>query len=287
MRSLLCETVTGRTTADLVAARDAAFGVDMVELRVDGVTDLDVARLLLNRKLPVIVTCRPQWEGGHFTGTEQDRRRILARALELDADYVDIEWRSLRHHQGNAGFDELIEEDGLRVVLSLHDFGGVPDDLGVRAHAMSETGAGVIKIAVTPSKLTDMLPLLDIARKGNAVVIGMGGTGLPSRLLASRFGSLWTYGGNAVAPGQIPASRMLNEFRFRAIGPETVLYGVAGPDAIDSPIVGAQNAGFAAASIDAVCIPLPTVDAGDAEQFADALGIRLEPATNYQLPTTD
>jgi hypothetical protein len=51
--------------------------------------------------------------------------------------------------------------------------------------------------------------------------------------------------------------------------------------------VGAQNAGFAAASIDAVCIPLPTVDAGDAEQFADALGIRLEPATNYQLPTTD
>lgn len=281
MPSLLCETVTGRTTAELVAARDAAIGADMIELRVDGITDLDIQRVLLNRRLPVIVTCRPEWEGGQFAGAEDDRRRILARALELGADYVDIEWRAVQ--QGNTGFNEMIQEDGLRVVVSSHDFAGVPDDLTARAHAMSAAGAGVIKLAVTPATLTDTLPLIDIARKGNAVVIGMGAAGVPSRLLASRFGSHWTYAGRGVAPGQIPASRMLHDFRFRAIRPDTTLYGVIGNDAVDSPIVAAQNAGFMAASIDAVCIPLPTADADDAETFAHALGIRLI----FPMPTDD
>ena len=39
--SLLCETVTGRSMADLRAARDAAVA-DMVEVRLDGIADLDV-----------------------------------------------------------------------------------------------------------------------------------------------------------------------------------------------------------------------------------------------------
>ena len=44
--SLLCETVTGTTTAELVAARDAATRADMVELRLDGVTDPDISQVL-------------------------------------------------------------------------------------------------------------------------------------------------------------------------------------------------------------------------------------------------
>ena len=56
---LLCETVTGTTTAELVAARDAATRADMVELRLDGVTDPDIAQALHGRRVPVVVTCRP------------------------------------------------------------------------------------------------------------------------------------------------------------------------------------------------------------------------------------
>ena len=37
----------------------------------------------------------------------------------------------------------------------------------------------------------------------------MGNAGVVTRLLASRFGSRWTYAGNGVAPGQVPAARML------------------------------------------------------------------------------
>ena len=67
----LVETVTGRTMAELIAARDAATRADMVELRLDGVEDVNVRGALSGRRLPVIVTCRAAWEGGHFDGSEE------------------------------------------------------------------------------------------------------------------------------------------------------------------------------------------------------------------------
>jgi 3-dehydroquinate dehydratase / shikimate dehydrogenase len=265
MRSLLCETVTGDTVAQLVAARDAAAEADMLELRLDGVKDLDVERALHGRRRPVIVTCRPTWEGGRFAGSEEERRQVLASALALGADYVDVEWK--------ASFDDVVRTSPAKVVISSHDFAGVPADLCERVRAMRATGASVIKIAVTAARLSDTLALLEIARGGDAVVIGMGDAGVPSRLLATRFGSRWTYGGNGIAPGQVPVARMVEEFRFRSITGQTALYGVAGEGALKSAIPGRRNAEFAAAGVDAVCVPLPAGNAADIQTFADALGI--------------
>ena len=122
--SLLCETVTGTTTAELVAARDAATRADMVELRLDGVTDPDISRVLHERCVPVIVTCRPRWEGGRFDGSEEERRRLLTSSLESGAEHVDIEWRA--DFATSSGHPH-------RVVVSSHDFAGVPDDPGASA----------------------------------------------------------------------------------------------------------------------------------------------------------
>ena len=92
----LCETVTGRSMAELLAARDAATArPTMVELRLDGVANLDVARALHGRRVPAVVTCRAMWEGGRFDGTEDERRAILAGALDLGAEFVDVEWRAV------------------------------------------------------------------------------------------------------------------------------------------------------------------------------------------------
>jgi 3-dehydroquinate dehydratase/shikimate dehydrogenase len=270
--SRLCETVTGQSMAELRAARDAATAGDMVELRLDGVVDLDVAAALHGRRCPAIVTCRPAWEGGRFTGSEEERHGILARALALGAEHVDVEWAAL-HVGHQPGFADLVQRDPARIVLSSHDFDGVPSTLDSRVRDMRACGAGVIKVAVTARQLTDTLPLLDIARDGNAVVIAMGDAGMASRLLASRFGSAWTYAGNAVAPGQIPASRMLDEFRFRAVGPRTRLFGVASSGAMHSLSPALHNAAFAAAGLDAVYVPLQTTAFEDFLQFASALGI--------------
>src|SRR4030095_2204410 len=95
---------------------------------------------------------------------------------------------------------------------------------------------------------------------GNAVVIAMGDAGMPSRLLASRFGSRWTFAGNAVAPGQIPGAREVHEFRFRAIGPDTAIYGVVGDNVVHSMSPVLHNAAFEAEPLDAEYEPLRAAD---------------------------
>src|SRR5581483_7384679 len=261
----LVETVTGRTMAELIAARDAATRADMVELRLDGVEDVNVRGALAGRRLPVIVTCRASWEGGHFDGSEECRKAILLEALEAGAEYVDVEWR--------AGFRDVIARAPSRVVVSSHDFGGVPADLASRAVAMRQTGAAVVKVAVAAAKLSDGLVLRPIAAAGDAVVIAMGDAGFPSRLLAARFGSRWTYSGAAVAPGQVPAARMLDEFRFHAITSATALFGVVGNNVMHSMSPAMHNAAFAAAGINAVYAPLRAADFEDFLTFADAMGV--------------
>jgi 3-dehydroquinate dehydratase/shikimate dehydrogenase len=261
----LCETVAATTTAGLIAARDAAVDGDLVELRLDGVAAPDVAGVLAGRTKPVIVTCRASWEGGRFDGSEEERRMILGQALSLGAEFVDIEWR--------AGFSELVERAPERVVLSSHDFAGMPDDLDTRVRAMRATGAGTIKIAVTALRLGDTLRLPPIGADGDAVVVGMGDAGIVTRLLPRRFHSKWTYGGNAVAPGQLPVSRMVHEFRAREVGPATRVFAVVSPNALHSRSPAMHNAAFRDAGIDAVYVPLAAPDFDDFLAFANAFGV--------------
>ena len=82
-KPLLCVTVTAATTAELRQRRDAVADADLIELRLDTVSDPSVAGALAGRRCPVIVTCRPVWEGGGFKGAEEDRKQILADALNL------------------------------------------------------------------------------------------------------------------------------------------------------------------------------------------------------------
>ena len=70
-KPLLCVTVTGATTAELRAKRDAVGDADLIELRLDSVSDPNVAGALAGRRTPVIVACHPTWEGGAFGGSEE------------------------------------------------------------------------------------------------------------------------------------------------------------------------------------------------------------------------
>jgi 3-dehydroquinate dehydratase/shikimate dehydrogenase len=261
--SLLCETVTGPTMQALIEARDRSVA-DMVELRLDGAADPDPAGAVAGRRVPVVVTCRAAWEGGSFRGSEDERRRLLAGAVGAGADYVDVEWR--------AGFDDVVGMAPERVVLSAHDFDGVPADLPGQARAMRASGAGHIKVAVAARGLSDTLPLAEIGRAGGAVVVAMGAAGLPTRLLPAWYGSAWTYAGNAVAPGQVPARRMLDEFRFRE-ATDAAVYGVLGGSAEHSLSPVMHNAAFHAAGERAVYLPLAAADFADFERFATAVGL--------------
>ncbi len=269
--SRLCVTVTGATTAELRNRRDAAARADLVELRLDTVRDPNAAGALAGRQCPVIVTCRPVWEGGHFSGSEEERQRILLEAWDLGADYIDVEWQ--------APLDALMAHTaGRRVLLSLHDFDGVPADLPARAQAMRTRGAEGIKLAVTPRTLSDCLRLREIPSQPSApgvvVVLGMGPRGAPTRILPSRFGSAWTYAGPLREVGQLDADTLLDGFHFKSLNDHTSIYGIVGGSVAHSVSPSMHNAAFTATGIDAVYVPLPAVDADDFIRFGRSIGIK-------------
>lgn len=267
----LCVTVSAATTAELRAKRDAVADADLIELRLDSVRDPDVAGALAARRRPVILTCRPAWEGGGFDGSEETRARILSDALALGAEYVDVEWRA-----GFAG-DLLARTAGRRVVLSLHDFERVPADLGAQVEAMLATGADIAKAAVRANCLADCVPLRDLGaragRDGRLIVLAMGEYGAASRALASRFGSPWAYAGSQPGIGQLTADSMLVDYRFRSQTASTAIYGIVGGSVAHSVSPAMHNAAFRAAHVDAVYLPLPAVDADDFLTFGRAFGI--------------
>jgi 3-dehydroquinate dehydratase/shikimate dehydrogenase len=264
----LCVTVTADTMAELRTRRDHVVDADMVELRLDTVKDPSAAAALAGRKKPVIVTCRPKSQGGHFQGSEEERRTILSEALALGAEYVDLEW------QGSC-LDLMERTGGRRVVLSHHDFTGVPADLTAMAQAMLSTGAEVVKLAVTASRLGDCLTLRTIGKNTRVPMslIAMGEAGIASRVLATWMGSCWTYAGDGVAPGQISERLMQDEYRFRRIGARTGLYGILGKPVSHSVSPVMHNAAFRAAHIDAVYVPLAAADFEDFTTFAEAAGL--------------
>jgi 3-dehydroquinate dehydratase/shikimate dehydrogenase len=277
--SRVCVAVTGRTMTDIRQNRDAvesAGGADLVEMRLDTVDRPDVAAALAGRRGPVIVTCRADWEGGHFKGSEEERRRILEDAIALGADYVDVEARA-------AFAGPLIRSrQGRGVILSSHIFGSTPDDLEERWTALRGSGAEIAKLAVESRSLCDTLRLMMLAgpRPSESssgapghVLIAMGDAGVASRILASRIGNAWTYAGDNVAPGQVSLARLLNEFRFRELGPDTAVYGVVGNPVMHSLSPVMHNAGFRCLGIDAVYLPLLAADAADFLTFARGLGL--------------
>jgi 3-dehydroquinate dehydratase / shikimate dehydrogenase len=267
-RPLLVVTVAAPTMAELRRQRDAVVSADLVELRLDVVDEPDVAGALANRRTPVIVTCRAKWEGGHFEGSELERRRILDCAVQLGAEYVDVEFK--------AGFArELIASTGgKRIVVSTHDFEGVPEDLIDRVRSMRGMGAEVVKVSVMARSLADNLRLLQLERMPNTALIGMGPAGIPTRVLAAHFHSCWSYAGDGHAPGMIAASRMLEEFRFRDVTDRTQVYGVVGSPLSHSISPAMHNAAFRAAGADAVYLPLVASSAEDFTMFATALDVR-------------
>ena len=266
--SRLCATVAARTMSDLRLRRDAQAGADLVELRLDGVSGVDVAGALADRRRPVVATCRPAWEGGGFAGSEAERRRILLEACRLGAEYVDVE------HRSEFADDVLAARDGRGVVLSFHDFEGVPADLEERYRAMRGTGAEVVKIAAAVGSLSESLRIMTLGSGDeHRVLIGMGTAGIPSRVLAGRFGSCWTYAGEGVAPGQIELDRMQRLYRFPALSDSTAVYGVLGAPIGHSLSPAMHNAGFREAGIDAVYLPLEAADVDDFLRFARAVGL--------------
>ena len=264
----MCVTITGADVAAMRAARQAAEAdADLVELRLDTMARPDPEGALADRRKPAIVTCRPRREGGHFEGSEEERLRMLERAHAAGAEFIDLEWdanaASLRESRRNGG-----------LIVSRHVFDRTPSDAAAMLDDLRARGGEVAKLAVATGRLSDLQALLGVTRDdASSIVIGMGPAGVASRVLAKRFHSRWTYTGPNVAPGQMPVSRLLREFRFRRISADAAVFAVLGHPVVNSLSPAMHNAGFAALGLNAAYVPLDTPDLEGLRDLAAALGL--------------
>src|ERR1051326_358520 len=181
-RVRVCVPVCAKSFADMetACARARELG-DVVELRLDCVEDNDVLPRLqsLTGKDagPFILTFRPSEQGGH---------RVLSRA-EREAFWKG-DWDASRTALADIESDLVCDKDASfidgpfdwsRVIVSHHDFNGVPADLEEIYKRLARSLADVVKIAVQANDITDCLPvfnLLDRAHKENRnlIAIAMG-----------------------------------------------------------------------------------------------------------------
>lgn len=181
-----------------------ASEADMIEVRLDLVEGdpMEVMRSIRSAtNLPLIATNRWRAEGGNFGGSERERIDLLISASKY-ADFVDIELRAELS-------DELLGRIDKPAIVSYHDFTRMPSPEELRSTLceISEKGASIAKIAVTPGRLRDNLTLLELLFEADTplCVIAMGELGRHMRAIAPIYGSVLTYGyvSESTAPGQM------------------------------------------------------------------------------------
>lgn len=256
----ICVSLTETTTAALVDRMvDLAEQADLFEIRADLVSDLDLLMLLRVKTKPLLLTCRPVSEGGQWPDGDPGRRLKLLEGAKRGFDYIDVELRSNL-------LEVMIEKSGRGLIVSYHDFEGVPQDLDAIYAAMAARGADIAKIAVTPRSIAELARFLDFAGRAallprpSLIPIAMGPLGIVSRVMAGRYGAPFTFAcvarGAEAAPGQIPLAELAHTYRVRKVTTATRLFGVVGQSVTRSLSPAIHNAGFGAREIDAVFVPL-------------------------------
>ena len=201
----------------LVAIKEANRWADLIELRIDYLKGMKLALLLENRKKPFIVTNRKKEEGGRYKGGERKRLSVLREAIDLRADYIDVELATERSFLR----DLVRNKKETQIILSFHDFRKTPSikELQKLFGQMVRLGADVVKIVPFARSWEDNLNILSLipfakGRKQKIVAFCMGEKGKTSRIISPILGAAWTYGSldenRASAPGQLTI-RELND----------------------------------------------------------------------------
>ncbi|KAH1259375.1 Bifunctional 3-dehydroquinate dehydratase/shikimate dehydrogenase, chloroplastic [Glycine max] len=191
-----------------------AEGADIVELRLDCITNFhshhDLKIILQNKPLPVLIVNRPKWEGGLYEGDENKRLEALQLAVELSADFIDVELKAasclptlvehMRNHNSHG-----------KIIVSCYVDGTTPphEVLLQLVELMQATGADIIKL----------VPL---------IAYSVGERGLISQLLSPKFGGFFVYGslaGNPI-PGLPSLDSIQEAYKLEHVNADTKVFGL-------------------------------------------------------------
>ncbi len=257
---LLCVPLTQPTPEEMVSVLHAPeLEFDLAEVRVDYLHTPVLEPLLACSSCPLLFTNRADRDHGSWKGTESERLEILNHAVDLGAEWVDIERECL---------SLLRRKSRCKTIVSYHNFKETPGNLLEIAQAIEQMDGDVVKVATLARSHRDNARMFEVLRTINKPVIGvtMGPYGHVVRILGPKLGAFLVFAslttGQESAPGQIPARDLLKRYRFREMNHETDVYGL-----VDLPS-GEQwskvlNRVFTETQQNAVAIPLETGDIED------------------------
>ncbi len=255
---MIIVSIVGPGIKDALAqiARSSRYA-DLFEFRLDLIAEPFMSQLFAAARKGVIATCRPEYEGGAFEGSEEDRLDILDTASFLGAQYVDIEFAA-----GGTFLQEFLRrKKNSRLIVSHHQFDNKVKSVAALYTRMRKTGADVLKFAYRADDASDMrhaIKFLQLARRENqkAIAIAMGEYGEASRVLYKKFGGWATFasvdGAIEAAPGQIPMREMKTLYRADKVSPKTKVFGVVGNPLKQSKGIYLHNPLFQRVKKDAV-----------------------------------
>jgi 3-dehydroquinate dehydratase/shikimate dehydrogenase len=235
---------------------------DVIELRVDCLAATEVPQFVeriaqLTKRLsqPVIITFRPEEEGGYRRLTIDERKDFWHSMKPSTNVLFDIEYQLCTTEAVVRSFN---------IICSQHYFSGMPEDIDRQYERLAATPARILKIAVHPNDTVDCLPifrLLERAEREGRKLIGlaMGDSGLATRILGPSRGAFLTYAALGeelgTAPGQLTADQVRSIYRIEKINRHTRVFGLVGSPVMHSISPHVHNAGFDSEGIDAVYMP--------------------------------
>jgi len=263
----------------IASAKHAEEVADVVEFRLDYLKSFDsenapaaLQKLLGAVTKPIILTYRPEHEGGRAAADRNLRRDVWLRIIEFAERQKDE--RARIHYDIECDLAESFVKKGLtlpwqRIIASYHQIDSTPGDLVPVYERLKSTPARILKVATCAREISDSLRVMRVLerarREGRELIaVAMGTAGILTRVLGPAYGSFLTFAslgrGAETAPGQLTVTELRDIYRADRLSERSVIVGLVGNPIGHSLSPLVHNLWFKLTGLDFVYVPFEVVD---------------------------
>lgn len=224
-KPLICVPLVGKHDEDIINELEKILDKkpDLIEWRADHYENLANTECVLKvlgriteetQEIPIIFTIRSIKEGGEeISLTEREKLELIEQVCYSGS--IDIfDYELVNDNEDIQFLCEVAKKHEVKLILSYHNFESTPDfeTMVGKCREAESMGADIAKVSVMPTKMEDVLLLLQATEVANQevniplITISMGQYGSISRMSGWLFGSAVTFaiGEQSSAPGQVP-----------------------------------------------------------------------------------